>query len=217
VQEAVGSTLDGGTPILGKVLVLMIGLTLPVRDNQSTDNILDAITGLGTSTIANKFVHSSPFADDIFKSVVKLLIYFDTVNVRNQRGPSNKKLCSLNTTINSRGIAEDSVSGNRFMTTSNVACRKTRFPMLLKNVGYSPPSVLCSDSKGFLDSIGLSPSKERVEEIVILWGITVIKVVYLVGVFIERWLEGVHNIVNDVVKCEELMYIEECGFWFDKL
>jgi hypothetical protein len=121
------SRLNGGIPILGKVLVLMIGFTLPLRDNQYTKNILDAITGLCTSTIANKFIHISPFADVIFKSVNKLLISFHTVDICNQRGPSDENLGSFNTTINRRGIAEDSISGNRFIPMSNIACRKGDF------------------------------------------------------------------------------------------
>jgi hypothetical protein len=99
IQEAVGSSLDGGITILGKILVLVKGLTVPVRDNQSTKNILDAITALRTSTIANKLVRISPFVDVIFNSVNTLLIRFDTVDVRNQRGPSDEKLYSLNTTL----------------------------------------------------------------------------------------------------------------------
>jgi hypothetical protein len=89
--------------------------------------------------------------------------------------------------------------------------------MLSQSVGYSTPSVLRNDRKVFLDSIDRNPSKERAEEIVILWQITAIKVVYLVDVFDEQWVEGVLNMVNDVVKCEELVYIEEFRFWLNKM
>jgi hypothetical protein len=57
--------------------------------------------------------------------------------------------------------------------------------MLSQSVGYSPASVLCSDGKGFLDSIGWSPSEEWAEKIVVLGRITDIKVVYLIDVFNE--------------------------------
>jgi hypothetical protein len=73
----------------------MIGFIVPVRDKQGTKNILDAITGLGTSTIANKFVRSSLFVDVIFKSVNKRFIGFDTVHVRNQRRPLSTAGVSL--------------------------------------------------------------------------------------------------------------------------
>ena len=139
----------------------MIGFTLPIRDNQSAEDILDAITGFSTRTVADKFVHSSPFTDVIFKSVNELFIRFNTIDVRDQRRTSNEKLSSLNATINSRSIAEDGVSSNRFITTPNITCRKTGFPMLSQSVGDSPPSVLCSHAKGFLDSISRSPSEER--------------------------------------------------------
>jgi hypothetical protein len=44
-----------------------------------------------------------------------------------------------------------------------------------------------------------------------------INIVYLVDGFNEQWIEGVHNIVYDVVKYEELVYIEEFRLWLNKM
>ncbi len=55
-----------------RVLMLIVGLTLPVIDEESMEDVLDSLGYFDLSTISDEHVHSSPFSYDIFEGVDKL-------------------------------------------------------------------------------------------------------------------------------------------------
>ena len=64
-----------------KILMLKIRFALPVLYEVGSEYILYANTNLHLSTIAKKKIHSSPFSENIFKPIDKLLFRFDPESV----------------------------------------------------------------------------------------------------------------------------------------
>ena len=105
----------------------MIGLGTVFTNQECTKNILDLAGNEGCTTITDQSFHNTTCAYVILKGVDELLGRLDAINVSNQGITTNKDLSNLATMVNSRGVREDGVSGDGFMSSWEV---KDRVPGL---------------------------------------------------------------------------------------
>jgi len=75
-----------------KVLVLVVGLTLPVSNAVSTQNFFDLITDLHLGLIADDLSGSSPCLDLVLKCVDELPISLDGIDIGHKRLNTIKNL-----------------------------------------------------------------------------------------------------------------------------
>ena len=97
------------------VLMLVVRFCLFVIDAEVTKYIMYFLWNLNLSTIAKKGIHSSPFTNSIHKDCDEVVIRAKREDVNKLGMHTNKDLGNGNSTIYSRGIGGDGISGNRFM------------------------------------------------------------------------------------------------------
>ena len=68
VRGSIGITLDGLLAVLCKILVLVMGFTLPVVNRIGSKDVESLLPNFYLGTIADELVHGSPFADIILES-----------------------------------------------------------------------------------------------------------------------------------------------------
>ena len=120
VHNTVGSSLHGLVTAFGGILLLLMGLTLPSRDEKDAENILDFVTDLDLSTVTEELGHSSPITDVILEGVDKLAIGLDTIDVSDMGTGPNKQDSSSGAIINSRDIGIDNITSNRFIAPGDI-------------------------------------------------------------------------------------------------
>jgi hypothetical protein len=95
--------------------VLLAGFALPGGDLKRMENILDLVTNFDLGAITDEPVGSATHADNVLKSIDKLLLRFHPFNVSNERISTNKKLGHGFTTTDGGGIGKHSVLGNSLL------------------------------------------------------------------------------------------------------
>ena len=74
--------------------------------------------------VTEKLRHGSTFTNIVFKSVDKLLFVLHTVYLCNKGLSTNKDLSRCLTSINGRGVGEDGIRSDGFITTFHIECRE---------------------------------------------------------------------------------------------
>ena len=96
---------------------MLVGLTLPILDEEGTENVLDFVASLYLCSVTNQFCGGSPLPDAVFQCVDKLLICANAMNVNNMGVGSIENNSSSRSIINSRSVRIDNVTGNWFGST----------------------------------------------------------------------------------------------------
>jgi hypothetical protein len=170
IKNGVGNKLQHLIPVVTRLLVLLVWLTLPIGDAEGTENILDLFADLNLRAIADQFCQSSMATKIILKGINKLLFRFHALNVSNVEPSTHKNLGSGLPTIDSGCVGIDRVGGNRLIMAVNIESGVGRFVSLLENSAHGHASVLwCRDLKRALDDISGHPTKEGMKPLVLGW------------------------------------------------
>ena len=113
-----------------KILVLVVGLTLPIVNAKGSEYVQCTLGGFNSSAVRNELVHRSPFSHDVLKCVDKLSVGGHRENINDKRLASNKELSHGSTTINGLALSKESVSSNRFIASPNIVGRERRLDSL---------------------------------------------------------------------------------------
>ena len=112
VHDAVGHAFHILALTLGRVLVLMVRLTLPGRDDQAPKNVFDLVADLNLGAVVDELGGSATVADDVLECVRGLLFSFHAKNIGHKGCCSNKELGHFVAAINGGHIRVDRVGGD---------------------------------------------------------------------------------------------------------
>ena len=163
VHDGVGHGLDGIDASLSRVLVLMVGLTLPGRDEQGAKDILDSLTDFDLGTVTQKALHGTTLTDIVLKRVDEFLLGLHAVNVGNEGITANKDLGHGRSVSNGWSVGIDGVRSDIFRAAGDVEGRKGRTEKLLEVSAGRHTSVLRSLLEGLPDCVDRQVAKLRAE------------------------------------------------------
>jgi len=146
---------------LGKVLVLVMWLTLPIRDAVGSQDFFHLITYLHLCVVADELIRCSPFSYLILKCIDKLLISLHRIHIGYKGFCANKHLCNGGSGVNGRSIRVDGICCNGFIMPMHIQCWKRRLVALSQQGTHREVCVLCGDFKGVLNDVQWEPSKHR--------------------------------------------------------
>ena len=104
IHDGVDQSLQLLDPAFSKVLMLIMGLTLPIIDAVSPQDFLDLVTDFHLGSIAYELSGSSPSPDLVFQSVDELPISLNGIDISDKGLHTNKNLGYGGTRVNSWGI-----------------------------------------------------------------------------------------------------------------
>ena len=111
---------------LSRVLLLVAALALPVVDQHGAKDILDAIGRFNLGRVGKETVHGSPLADLILEGVDEFLGQAHTVYVNDEGASADIELTAFVATgADGRSVCIDGISGNGFISSSNVESRES--------------------------------------------------------------------------------------------
>ena len=84
VKNFVGHGFDRLVTMFSKILMLLMWLTLPGRNEASTQDVENLATDLNLGTITKKFSGCTTGTDVILQCVDKLLVSFHTIHIGDQ-------------------------------------------------------------------------------------------------------------------------------------
>ena len=90
VKNTVRGAFDGLVVSFKRVLLLLMGFTLPCGDEQSAEDVFNLLTDFDGGAVTNEATHSSPFADIIFKAIHKFGVSLDTLAIGDSSTTTNK-------------------------------------------------------------------------------------------------------------------------------
>jgi hypothetical protein len=90
----------------------VVWFTMPSTDTKSAKNLFNAFTHFRFSTITDKLVHGSPFADAIFQNIHKCFVSLQSIHISYERFASNKELSASDTAISRWCITKFYVGSN---------------------------------------------------------------------------------------------------------
>ena len=139
VKDDVGGGFDRLDVSFSRVLVLLMGFTLPGTNVEGAKDVEDPFAGLRLGLVRDESVGSTTVMNDIFKGINKLLLSLHAINISGHGSGANKELSSRLPTKDGWGIREDSVRGEVFIAAVDIECRMRRFVMFLEDltVGHS--------------------------------------------------------------------------------
>jgi hypothetical protein len=136
IKDSVGDRLDGLIPALRRVLLLLVGFTLPIRDAEGMKDVLNLLTDFDLSTVGNELSRSTMASNVILQGIDKLLVSLHVATVN----------CW-------RSIQVNSIGGNGLVAAMDVEGRIGRFEAVLKIRTHGHARILISASESFLDRI----------------------------------------------------------------
>jgi hypothetical protein len=138
---------------LSRILLLLVGLTLPVTNKQRSKEVMSTLTDLDLTSITDQAVGSSPFSDLIFKRVYELPISLNPVNVGDQGSRADKDNGRGSTVGNSRFIGVNDVTGDIFTATMNVKSGISGLEGAFQMRASGQPAILGGMVEGVTDDI----------------------------------------------------------------
>ena len=96
---------------------------MPIRHVQAMENVLSLVGDFNLSTVADEFGRITVVTDDVKQRIDEILLGLEATAISNKRFSANAELCHAGTIINRFGVRKNSVGGNWFVLTGNVACR----------------------------------------------------------------------------------------------
>ena len=145
--------------MLGIVLLLVVGFTVPVTNDVGTKNVQDTTMSFHLGTIADKFRWGFPVPDKVFKCCNKFTISLHTVYVADSGVEATIKVGLCSTIVDSRCVRVDSVSCNGFLATCDVKCRELCLKMPSEIGTDGGTYILGSSLKRTLDNVSGLPGK----------------------------------------------------------
>jgi hypothetical protein len=164
IHDNMGESFDLLPLSFSVVLVLVLGFTLPVFDDEGTQDIKNSFTGFNGNTITDEFVHSTALTNIILEGTDELIHGFHTIYVDNM-GVSTDEDLRVFVITKCRHRAGDGVGGNRFVTAVNVEGRERGFvgvtyvgSQLRSGTAVLGGMVVCLANK-----VGIFPEEELLE------------------------------------------------------
>jgi len=151
----------------GKVLMLVVWLTLPICNAIGAQNFLDLVAYFDLSTVADKLGWCSPGPNLVLQCINELVVSFDSINICNKGFNANKNLSNGSAWVNSWGGRIYGICSHRFISPVNIKSRKWGLIPLLKESGHREVGILSGFSKGLLDHIGREPSEHGLESLIV--------------------------------------------------
>jgi hypothetical protein len=145
--------LDVLVASLKRILMLLVGFTLPRWYKESPKYLGDLLADLDRSTIAYQLGGSSMVGDVISKSTRELSSQFHTIAVCKCGTGTNEYLSVLLSTIDCRSVRLNSVGSDRFIMTYNVKGRIGGLEALAEYGVERHPCILCSLLKSLANNI----------------------------------------------------------------
>jgi hypothetical protein len=93
------------------VLMLLMGFTLPIANDERPKDILDTAADCDLGTVANKLGGSATASNHILQGVDKCLFGFQGIYITDSGGKTNKKLGNGHTRVNCRDSGVHSAGG----------------------------------------------------------------------------------------------------------
>ncbi len=119
VHGAVDGAFDILPSAFSMILVLVVRLTLPIRDDKGAQDVVGSFTDFIRTTITDEFVHSTTFTDDILESVDEFLRAVHREDI-NDVGVTTDEDLGTSVTVDSGDLGYDGVGSNWFVTTENI-------------------------------------------------------------------------------------------------
>jgi hypothetical protein len=81
VNNAISTVLDGLVALLSRILVLLMGFTLPVVNPKGTKDVCNLVADNGLTTVTNEFQGGTMLDDFVLQCVTKLFIRLNPINI----------------------------------------------------------------------------------------------------------------------------------------
>ena len=104
--------------------MLIVRLTLPIADDEMSQDVLDLFASLRLSSVANEAIGCSSSADVVLKRVDELLLALDTINISYHGGCSNKELRTDRSVVNGWCVSTEVIRGKILVSTVDVQSRE---------------------------------------------------------------------------------------------
>ena len=145
---------------LSEVLPLMVGLALPLSNEESTKDVLDTCACLRPGLVRDEPVHRSSLANNILQGVDKLGLFLHSDDIADIGAKPDKELGAGFSAVDRRCVREDCIRGNILVALADVGPGMLCLVVVLKEVTLGCPGQLCGLVKGTLDSVHRLPSKQ---------------------------------------------------------
>jgi len=134
VHDGVYQGLKLLDPVLCKVLMLVVRLTLPVTDAISMQNLLDLVADFNLCPIADELGRGSPGVNLVFQGVDELPVSLHGIDISNQRFHTNKNLGNGSTRVSGRGVQIDGVGSHWLISPVDIQGGKGGLVLLFRRV-----------------------------------------------------------------------------------
>ncbi len=119
VHGAVDGAFDILPAAFSMILVLVVRLTLPIRDDEGAQDVVSSFTGLIRTTVTDEFVHSTTFTYDILEGIDEFLRTVHRKDV-NDVGVTTDEDLGTSVAVDSGNLGYDCVGSNGFMTAEDI-------------------------------------------------------------------------------------------------
>ena len=161
VHKDISPGLERVNTTFSRILVLLIGFTLPGADDKGTEEFLGLATSFHFGAISEEATHGSPFTNVVLEGTDKLLFGAHTVGISEEGGMASKDLGHGGTVVDGRDRAKDSITTDVFIPTRNIVGRKGGTIHPLEDGVARNASILGSMIEGFLNNVLAKPPKHR--------------------------------------------------------
>jgi hypothetical protein len=100
IKYAIVTVLDRLVPSFCRILVLLVGLTLPIFDEECAKDIHNFVAYKRLTTVTDKLMGSAMLDDIFLQHVNKLTVIFNTIHISDLGGNTNKADSSSRSIIN---------------------------------------------------------------------------------------------------------------------
>jgi hypothetical protein len=104
IKDSVGDRLDGLILMLHRVLLLLVGFTLPIGDAEGMKDVFNLLTDFDLSTVRNEHSRGATALNVILQSIDKLLVSLHAFNITKKGFGTDEKLRIHVTTVNGWSI-----------------------------------------------------------------------------------------------------------------
>jgi hypothetical protein len=115
VKNAIG-TINGQIASFCRILVLLMGFTLPSFNTEGAKDISNLMTDNGLAAITNQFQGGTTLDDVVHQCVDKLFVCLNAIDISDLGTSANKDSSSSGTIIDGLDIRVDNVTGNILLT-----------------------------------------------------------------------------------------------------
>jgi hypothetical protein len=139
--------------MLRRVLLLLMGFTLPIGNVEGMKDVLNLLTDFNLGTVRNELSRSTTASNVILQSIDKLLVSLHAFNITNKGLGTDEKLHIRVTTVNGWSIGVNSIGSNGLIAAMDIDGRVKRFEAMLKIRTHGHACILSSVSKCLLHCV----------------------------------------------------------------